>query len=609
VKRRSQSILLCLALTCVRAWAAPPPAEGTLAPPGPLAASTLPPELDTPPSVYAEGDPSRLALLITDPDSRWLPLVHGLKAIGVPVRVVRDLASALKHRVVLVYPNLSPAALQEVPGFVERGGTLLVLGEFHRLFRPLLGVDEGRIAHRRRLDFTQAGIDYLGLADPAERQLRFGLSDEASLSGMGWAQLAPGAERLASYEDGQAALVRHRTGLGQTYVFGFNVATLLYRGQSGRDEWFARAYANAFEPTGDVFLRLLRKVYAEAEPAAVTLGTVPQGRPLTILVTHDVDFLKSVGYSSTFAEFERSQGIAATYFLQTKVVKDYEDEAFFDGGAVATMRQVAAMGHEVASHSVCHTPLFASLPLGDGQERYPEYRPFVHDKARTSGATLLGELRVSKYLIESMLPESPVVAFRPGYLANPPILPQALQATGYRYVSSLTAANTLSHLPFQQNRDRRGAQELPLYEFPVTMSDIDQGDFTTRLPAAQALAEQLARYGGTYVLLIHPNNLDDKLRFEKAFVQPWIGRAWFGTLGGFGRWWEARDRAGVDVALSPGAATIRLTLPLGISDLQLRVPMGWTQPAISQGTARAPEPGVVLVSAPSGTATLSMRRP
>ncbi len=492
---------------------------------------------------------------------------------------------------------------------MDRGGTLIVLGEFHRLFRPLLGVDEGQVAHRRKLDFDQAGIDCIGLVDPAERHLRLGLSDELSLSGTGWTQLAPGAERLASYEDGKAAIVRQHKGLGRTYVFGFNVATILYRGQSGRDEWFARAYANAFEPTGDVFLRLLAKIYAEANPAAVTLGTVPQGKPLAILVTHDVDFLKSVGFSFTFAEFERSLSIPATYFLQTKYVKDYEDVAFFDASAIATMQKVAAMGHEVASHSVCHTPVFASLPLGDGLERFPEYRPFVHDKARTSGASIFGELRVSKYLIESMLPDRPVVAFRPGYLANPVTLPQALQASGYRYVSSLTAANVLTHFPFQQNRDRRGSQELPIYEFPVSMSDIDEGDFTSSLPAAQAIAEKLARYGGTYVLLVHPNNLDDKLRFEQSFVKPWVGKAWFGTLGGFGQWWEARDRAGVDVSLNSGVATIRLTLPLPVADLQLCVPPGWAQPRISQGTATSPGPGVVLVSAPSGIVTISMKGP
>ena len=601
-------LLLSICLACIIGRAQPPGSDKAIAPPGPLTISTIPVETMTPGSAYAEGSDSRLALWLTSQDSRWLPLVHGLKTLGVPLQVVPDLASALKHRVILVYPYLPPSALSALPRFVKEGGTLIVAGDYHRLFQPLLGIDAGHTAHRRKLDFAKAVVDDLGLVDPLEQHLRFGLSDELSVSGTGWEHLLPGAERLASYEDGQAAIVRQRTGLGQSFVFGFNVATLLFRGQSGRDEWFARAYDNAFEPTGDVFLRLLARIYAEGNPTAVTLGTVPQGKPLAMLITHDVDFQKSVGYSLTFAEFEHSLGLPATYFLQTKYVKDDLDTAFLDAEGMATMQKVAALGCEVASHSVCHTRLFAALPMGTGEERFPAYHPFVKNQAVTTGATLLGELRVSKYLIESMLPDRPVLAFRPGYLANPPSLPQALVATGYRYVSSFPAANVLTHFPYQQNRDRFGSQELPLYEFPISMSDIRPGDFTVDLPKAQAIAESVARYGGTYVLLIHPNNVDDKLRFEQAFVKPWVGRAWFGTLSGFGQWWEARDHVGVDVTLAKDTAQIRLTLPLPIAELVLRVPAGWTQPTITEGTSTSLKAGEVLVSAPKGVVTVTMKR-
>ena len=606
---RCQPLLLFLCLHV--AWAAEPRAAAVpvkaLAPRGPATVSTLLPEEITPLSAYAEGSDSRLALFITDPDCRWLPLVHGLKTIGIPIQVVRDVASAAKHKVILAYPYLPPSVLDELQEFVEQGGTLVVVGEYHRLFQPLLGVDEGRDRPRRKLDFDPAGIAQLGLVDPEALHLRLGLSDSLSLSGTGWSKLAPGAERLASYEDGKAALVRHRVDQGQTYVFGFNLGTILYRGQSGRDEWFARAYDNVFEPTSDVFLCLLAKIYQEHNPTAVLCGTVPEGKPLAILLTHDVDYTKSVGYALAFAEFERGLGVPATYFLQTKYVKDDLDAAFLDEGALATMHKIAAMGHEVASHSVSHTPVFASLPMGDGQERFPEYHPSVQNKKLTLGATILGELRVSKYLIETMLPERPVLAFRPGYLGNPPALPQALQATGYRYVSSLTASNVLTHLPYQQNRDRRASQELPVYEFPISMSDGNTDDFTERLPAAQTIGEKLARYGGAYVLLIHPNNLEDKFRFLQGFVKPWVGKAWFGTLGGFGQWWETRDHTGVDVTLQGDQAIVRLSFPAPISGLSLLVPKAWTQPSLSQGSVTAFKPGEVIVSAPQGTVTLTMK--
>jgi len=42
-----------------------------------------------------------------------------------------------------------------------------------------------------------------------------------------------------------------------------------------------------------------------------------------------------------------------------------------------------------------------------------------------------------------------VVSFRPGHLSYPFALPQALQATGFAFSSSVTAGNALSHLPFR----------------------------------------------------------------------------------------------------------------------------------------------------------------
>src|SRR5262245_60857192 len=51
---------------------------------------------------YGEGGTSTLAILLTDTNSAWLGLAHGLKSIGVPFRITRDATEALRHRVVLV---------------------------------------------------------------------------------------------------------------------------------------------------------------------------------------------------------------------------------------------------------------------------------------------------------------------------------------------------------------------------------------------------------------------------------------------------------------------------------------------------------------------------
>src|SRR3990167_9349358 len=74
---------------------------------GPDHATVVPPRVPTAWTTYGEGSKSRLAILLTDPDSSWLGLAHGLKSIGVPFRITRDVREALTHQVVLVYPMIS----------------------------------------------------------------------------------------------------------------------------------------------------------------------------------------------------------------------------------------------------------------------------------------------------------------------------------------------------------------------------------------------------------------------------------------------------------------------------------------------------------------------
>jgi len=104
------------------------------------------------------------------------------------------------------------------------------------------------------------------------------------------------------------------------------------------------------------------------------------------------------------------------------------------------------------------------MPLGSGRERYPRYRPFVESVSRVRGASVLGELRVSRFLLEQ-LAGARVVSFRPGRLSYPFSLPQALQATGYRYSSSITANTVLTHLPYQLTHDRADSALQPVTDY------------------------------------------------------------------------------------------------------------------------------------------------
>ena len=356
-----------------------------------------------------------------------------------------------------------------------------------------------------------------------------------------------------------------------------------------------------------MLLRWLRQVYRTAEPMGVTLATVPQGRALAVLLSHDVDFGVSLQNSLVYASAEAAQQVHATYFIQTKYVRDWNDKAFLDAAGLDSLRALRALGGEVASHSVAHSPVFASLPTGSGSEQYPGYVPFVKSRGETQGATLLGELRVSRYLLQQALPDARIDAFRPGHLQYPFGLPEAMRATGYRYSSSLTSGTALSHLPYRLSHHGDGRAAVSVWEFPITLEDerVRPMD-TVLLPRALEVARQLGAYGGMCVVLIHPEVLADKLRFQQAFVARMReGGAWIGSLGEFAPWWEARDGVEVDVEADGGPARLVLRSPVAINGLALQLPAGWRLAADSRLLAT---PGVhgQSVNLPAGTTILPL---
>ena len=89
------------------------------------------------PEQFDQGEPSRLAVLITEDTSNWLSLARGLKTIGIPFRMTRDIDQALAHDVVMLYPqvtglNLSLDELDTIRDFVSDGGTLIATNNLGR---------------------------------------------------------------------------------------------------------------------------------------------------------------------------------------------------------------------------------------------------------------------------------------------------------------------------------------------------------------------------------------------------------------------------------------------------------------------------------------------
>ena len=557
---------------------------------GPAATSVVRPEMPTLASSYRSGKSSRMAILLTDRDSSWLGLVHGLKSFGIPFTLTEDWQEALQHKVVMVYPVISgktmtEKALSALADFPRQGGTLVATYVLGGGLNGVFGFSEAvsSTAHTQvRFGPENAFVKrYFGTAEQT-------LTIASTIQPRGtYSYSSPTGSVLARYEDRTPALISHDTGKGRAYALGLDVGAYSLLGYNNRQEGVAKTYVNSFQPGLDTLFLLLRDIYAQSEPDAVLLGTVPDGKRLSIVLTHDIDYTRSVNNSLIYAQYQKSQGIAGTYFIQTKYVRDWNDEVFFNTEGAAKVKQLADMGMEVASHSVAHSRVFGKMSLGSGREAYPAYVPFVKRRTETRNATVLGELRISRYLLEANVPNLAVKSFRPGHLENPQALPQALEAAGYRFSSSTTANNALTHLPFRLNYNRRTADETGIFEFPITIEDEIPPRMGSRLPQALEIAEKIQRYGGLYVVLTHPNILDHKLEFTRGLVEKMKPTAWFGTLASFGQWWAARDQVSVDVETQGGIKTVTLKAPESIAGLSIEVPAGWRLTG-SQPAAAAP---------------------
>ncbi|HLY80988.1 MAG TPA: polysaccharide deacetylase family protein [Caulobacteraceae bacterium] len=540
--------------------------DGVTGPPGRSAiASAAPARI----ADFDHGGPHRLAVLVTDPASDWLGLARGFKAEGIPFTLTQDPQRALQHKVMLVYPmisgRLAPDILQGIAAHVRAGGTVLGFDLEGGGVEPVFGI-KGEVPSQGRETLRWPASN----GPPEEQTTRIGRAGgEGAIGSL--AYQVTDAKVLAQYEDGGAAIVCRAEG-GTACLMGADLGELARRAIDGRDEGAAREYVNQYEPSLDVLVRWVKDLYVAGEPMPWLLDTAPTGHDVSIVLTHDIDYTRSVVNSRAYAELERSAGVKATYFMQTKYIRDYNDDVFLTKQTVPMVRALQDdEGMEVASHTVAHSRVFKSFPLGDGREHYPDYRPFVETATTAHGGTVFGETRVSKFLLER-LAGIHVTSFRPGHLSYPFQLPEALQATGYQWSSSVTADSCLTHLPHRTTISRAGSALSPIYEFPVTIEDEEKPRLGDRFEAESAVIAKIAAHHGLVVILIHPDIRDHKFAFEQQLIQRWKDRAWMPDLDEFGRWWRARDEADLDVVQAGGGWSLDVNAPEALQNLTVMLP-------------------------------------
>ena len=374
---------------------------------------------------------------------------------------------------------------------------------------------------------------------------------------------------LARFEDGSAALLKKSAGQGTLYLSGVGYDDVIMRAQTNRHYDVFRAYVNTFEPGGDVWLLLLRAWYENLGRDAVRLATMPQGKSSVLMLSHDIDWSYSVPKCLTFARMEDRHHVHSTFFMQTKYVSDANGRGFFEGPNLDVLRKLVAMGFDVESHTVIHSRAFNHFSYGTGQETYANYLPRAVSTTDAVNGSVLGEVRVSKELLDGAIPGHHTIFFRAGHLRFPTPLSDALASCSYEFDSSFTAPDVMSNFPYRLTYDRDFEHESPIYEFPVTIEDEDEPPLPERIGKALAVIRANADNGAANVILIHTNDDEAKVSAEEALLNGLPPDIMVSDMTGFARFWRARDRLNWQVfpGGSPDKITIKVVSAESVSGL------------------------------------------
>jgi hypothetical protein len=555
------------------------PAHGVLHPSRLHIADRPHPKTSDPAERFPEDNPSQVAILLTKSNQDAETPARCLKAMGIPFFVTAELHVALRHKLLLLYPTVDGATFdkaqaQAITDFVTHGGIVFAQDVFWGGFKPLFGFDDVvPLRTRHKIVFNTTGhsapdpvFHYLNRAP--EREVPLGSPAIKEVIWTNGYQTAAGAQTLGRFEDGSAAVIKHDLGRGHTYLIGVALNDVVRRNQQNRDYEAQRTYANGFEPGTDVWLLILRAWYETYSDTGIRLGTIPEGKRSVLMLSHDVDWEYSFKPMAAFANLERSSGTSSTFFVQTKYLDDVVGKAFFFGQSLDTLR-VLTHGSDIESHSVIHSKLFNKVPLGRGQEQYPGYQARATRDNAAQDATTLGEVCVSKSLLDGELPGHETIFFRAGHLRVPPYLPEALARCGYEFDSSFTAGDVLTNFPYELDFDLGMTEPSGIFEFPVTLEDEQLPPLLERVPAMLDTIEANAENGAPSVLLIHSNNAEAKLEAERALLSRLPRDILVESMTNYARFWKARNELHWSPTPIAGGEQVEISPELPISGLTL----------------------------------------
>ncbi|MBI3288377.1 MAG: hypothetical protein HYZ74_02525, partial [Elusimicrobia bacterium] len=391
---------------------------------------------------------------------------RALRAAGVSYAVVSDPVAARRARMIIIPLDDRAAPLDDAEtaayeAWISRGGVLILQAPAGGdLWRPLTGLEKVLPARSRRLLRLRAADDPAAKAFAPRAGASVILAGASSSDAPWTVGLRGRADVVAVFEDHEPAIVRRTIGAGRVYVLGVSIVDLYARPLAVRHFDAAEdPRGGAFESGADLAPDLLRAWASSAFPDFVRLRALPGGAAAVLCVSHDLGD-GPVSEAAAFASAERSLGVRAAWFARAGL-------PWLDARRSSFLRGAVALGHEVGSRGDCLPPDFDALPLG-GNEDPRAYAPKA-DGERSWGATLLGETKVSRVRLKSLVGVD-VQGFHGRASSRPELLDEALSRASYLYDAGLSAADVLTHRPFLLPARRGFARDSAVIAIPIGLS-------------------------------------------------------------------------------------------------------------------------------------------
>jgi hypothetical protein len=502
--------------------------------------------------------------------SRRLTPIRLMRLVGVPHDTTSNLATALQYPVIITGSRIlqsafSSAEISSIEDYVSNGGVFITSSMREPACYNLCGIsDNTSDNYLYEIIFDTTSLDIFDYIDDS-LEVKISIGDSANTPTFFTRYYTlDNALSLADYENGECAVAYNSFGSGHVYTFGPDFRDILYRNQANYDLSAHRTYSNGFEPTSDVIMFVIRNIIRKHVPNTIYKYTQPGTAKSTLLMTHDIDSKTGMDTMHIFSDYQESIGMRAQYNVTTRYLNDTWMSNFYVG-SWPEVNDLLVHGHVLSSHSVGHFPDFNDdniFPLGALGNTPNNYEP-LYTGGITTGGTVLGELEVSRDLIEGDHSVD-VRSYRSGHLCYPDSLILGLEMTGYEYNSTYSANDVLSSFPFYAIRIRSfNGEESNILEIPMTISDVFASDpiNETNYPQKVAIWNDVTnRYHqnrSPIVLLIHPNR-NWKLTAMQDYLSNLPSGLEYYNFEDYGDFWRKRDSLEFSTSLSGADMTVTI---------------------------------------------------